>query len=175
MMLPPSVREWESSIIQTWVTLCQLHPVSCIVMHLIHCYRCSLETSTSSWTVCLWICRIVLRVWEGFPSGPALTDRDMAFQLSHWAPLLSLLLAGHHRPDPCCRNSCFILVGWNVSLSPNVHITRSAQIQAQAEIGSSWTKPRKEKIHVEQAQAVSHRDWVGQAAVVLYATAHSRV
>lgn len=80
-------------------------PVASCVMHLIQCYRCSLETSTSSWTVCLWICRIVLRIWEGFPPGSALTDRDMAFQPSHWAPLLFLLLAGHHRPDPCCRNS----------------------------------------------------------------------
>jgi len=33
---------------------------------------------------------IVVRIWEGFPPGPALTDRDTAFQPSHYEHLSSL-------------------------------------------------------------------------------------
>lgn len=88
-----------------------LVPVVSGTSHLIHCYIHSLETCTSTWTICLLICQIVARIQEGFPPGPGLTDRDAAFQPSHYEHVSSLLPAGHHSPDPHCRNSLALFWG----------------------------------------------------------------
>lgn len=150
-------------------------PVASSVVHLIHCYKRSLETSISSWTVCLPICRIVVRVWEGFPPGPALTDRNMAFQPSHWAPLLPLLLAGHHRPHSGCRNS-LALYWWGemwvwiqIFISPVL-----LRFNPELRPGQVGTNPGRRKF-MQSKPKLSVRVWVGQASVVLYATAHSIV